>query len=65
MESGPAIFAGTAFTLFGGALLLWTTVRSLHREPVAHGVAPRAAVVLTSLFGALSLVLGVWCFGRL
>ncbi|MFC9796727.1 hypothetical protein [Streptomyces sp. NPDC057695] len=65
MESGPAIFAGTAFTLFGGALLLWTTVRTLHREPVAHGVAPRAAVALTSLFGAASLLLGVWCFGRL
>ncbi len=41
MESGPAIFAGAAFTLFGGALLLWTTVRVLHREPVALGV-PRA-----------------------
>ncbi|MFH9723819.1 hypothetical protein ACH4M4_12765 [Streptomyces sp. NPDC017254] len=65
MESGPAIFAGTAFTLFGGALLLWTTVRTLHREPVAYGVAPRAAVALTSVFGAASLVLGVWCFGRL
>ncbi|MFD3331601.1 hypothetical protein ACFWV1_02955 [Streptomyces sp. NPDC058700] len=65
MESGPAIFAGTAFTLFGGALLLWTTVRTLHREPVAYGVAPRAAVALTSLFGAGFVVLGVWCFARL
>ncbi|MFB7833419.1 MULTISPECIES: hypothetical protein [unclassified Streptomyces] len=65
MESGPAIFAGAAFTLFGGALLLWTTVRTLHGEPVAHGVAPRAAVALTSLSGAAFLALGVWCFGRL
>ncbi|MEU9297214.1 hypothetical protein [Streptomyces sp. NPDC048266] len=65
MESGPAIFAGAAFTLFGGALLLWTSVRTLHREPVAYGVAPRAAVALTSLFGAGFLVLGVWCFARL
>ncbi|WP_225798930.1 hypothetical protein [Streptomyces sp. NK15101] len=65
MESGPAIFAGAAFTLFGGALLLWTTVRSLHREPVAYGVPPRTAVALTSLAGAAFLLLGVWCFGRL
>ena len=65
MESGPAIFAGAAFTLFGGALLLWTTVRTLHREPVAYGVAPRTAVALTSLFGAAFLALGLWCFGRL
>ncbi|MFE0641272.1 hypothetical protein ACFW2Y_06615 [Streptomyces sp. NPDC058877] len=65
MESGPAIFAGAAFTLFGGALLLWTTVRSLHREPVVHGVAPGAAVALTSLAGSVFLLLGVWCFGRI
>ncbi|MDV9192146.1 hypothetical protein R6L23_28745 [Streptomyces sp. SR27] len=65
MESGPAIFAGTAFTLFGGALLLWTTVRALHREPVAYGVAPGVAVALSGLSGAVFLLLGVWCFGRL
>ncbi|MER7947688.1 hypothetical protein ABTY59_09915 [Streptomyces sp. NPDC096079] len=65
MESGPAIFAGAAFTLFGGALLLWTAVRTLHREPVAHGVAPRTAVALTSLSGAAFLALGLWCFARL
>ncbi|MEV8590282.1 hypothetical protein [Streptomyces sp. NPDC051180] len=65
MESGPAIFAGAAFTLFGGALLLWTTVRSLHREPVVYGVAPRAAVALTGLSGVVFLALGLWCFGRL
>ncbi|MFD7638562.1 hypothetical protein ACFV8G_34435, partial [Streptomyces sp. NPDC059873] len=35
MESGPAIFAGTAFTLFSAALLLWTGARVLHRAPVA------------------------------
>ncbi|MFF8834311.1 hypothetical protein [Streptomyces sp. NPDC015130] len=65
MESGPAIFAGAAFTLFGGALLLWTTVRTLHREPVAYGVGPRTALAATSLFGAASVLLGVWCFSRL
>ena len=64
MESGPAIFAGTAFALFGGALLLWTTVRVRHGAPVALGVAPRAAAVLSGLFGAAFLLLGIWCFGR-
>ncbi|MFF8409885.1 hypothetical protein [Streptomyces omiyaensis] len=65
MESGPAIFAGTAFALFGGALLLWTTVRVRQGEPVALGIAPRAAAVVTGLTGALLLGLGLWCFGRL
>ncbi|MFD8009721.1 hypothetical protein [Streptomyces sp. NPDC058955] len=65
MESGPAIFAGAAFTLFGGALLLWTTVRVRQGEPVALGVAPRAAATLAGLAGALFLGLGLWCFGRL
>ncbi|MFF2775249.1 hypothetical protein ACFVU3_10100 [Streptomyces sp. NPDC058052] len=65
MESGPAIFAGTAFALFGGALLLWTTVRVRQGEPVALGVAPRAAAAFAGLAGAAFLVLGVWCFGRL
>ncbi|WMX46369.1 hypothetical protein RGF97_18070 [Streptomyces roseicoloratus] len=65
MESGPAIFAGAAFTLFGAALLCWTGVRVRYGEPVAAGVAPRTAAVLTGLFGAGSLLLGIWCFGRL
>ncbi|MFF7180184.1 hypothetical protein [Streptomyces sp. NPDC008121] len=65
MESGPAIFAGTAFALFGAALMLWTGARVLSREPVAHGVAPGTAAVLTTLFGVVFLLLGVWCFGRL
>ncbi|MFE5851955.1 hypothetical protein ACFQ61_01845 [Streptomyces sp. NPDC056500] len=64
MESGPAIFAGAAFSLFGAGLLLWTAVRSTHRAPVAHGVHPGVAVALTVVFGAVSLALGVWCFGR-
>ncbi|MFD9219876.1 hypothetical protein ACFWDI_07585 [Streptomyces sp. NPDC060064] len=64
MESGPAIFAGTAFALFGAGLLLWTGARALHRAPVAHGVSPATAVALSTLFGAASLALGVWCFGR-
>ncbi|MFF0751488.1 hypothetical protein [Streptomyces sp. NPDC004267] len=65
MESGPAIFAGAAFTLFGAALLLWTGVRVRQGEPVALGVAPRPAAALATLFGAAFVLLGIWCFGRL
>jgi hypothetical protein len=65
MESGPAIFAGTAFALFGAGLLLWTGVRVLHRRPVAHGVRPAASVTLATLSGVVFLALGVWCFGRM
>ncbi|WP_240134517.1 hypothetical protein [Streptomyces sp. MUM 178J] len=64
MESGPAIFAGTAFALFGATLLVWTGVRLAHRSPVAHGVSPATAAALTTLFGAAFLALGVWCFAR-
>ncbi|MGY5032784.1 hypothetical protein ACWC9U_18170 [Streptomyces sp. 900116325] len=62
MESGPAVFAGTAFALFGAALLVWTGARMVHRAPVAHGVSPVASTALATLFGILFLVLGVWCF---
>lgn len=64
MESGPAIFAGTVFALFGAGLLLWTGGRVAHRSPVAHGVSPATALALAAVFGAASLALGVWCFGR-
>lgn len=64
MESEPAIFAGTAFTLFGAGLLLWTGARVRHRAPVAHGVSPATAAVLAALFGAGFLALGLWCLGR-
>ena len=64
MESGPAIFAGTVFTLFGAGLLLWTGARVMHREPVAHGVNPVASATFATLAGAGALVVGVWCFGR-
>lgn len=65
MESGPAVFAGGAFLLFGVALLLWTGARVLHREPVAHGVNPVVSTALATVFGVLFLVLGVWCFTRI
>ncbi|MEV7418723.1 hypothetical protein [Streptomyces sp. NPDC089919] len=65
MESAPGIFAGAVFTLFGAGMLLWTGARVRHRAPVAEGVRPAVAVPLAVLAGALSLALGVWCFGRL
>ncbi|MDG4861981.1 hypothetical protein P8605_27950 [Streptomyces sp. T-3] len=65
MESGPAIFAGTVFALFGAGLLLWTGARVLHRAPVADGVNPVASAALGSLAGVGALMLGVWCFTRM
>ncbi|MGW7069500.1 hypothetical protein ACWGII_06620 [Streptomyces sp. NPDC054855] len=65
MESGPAIFAGTVFALFGAGLLLWTGVRVAHRAPVADGVNPVASATLAALAGSGALMLGVWCFTRL
>ncbi|GAB2935133.1 MULTISPECIES: hypothetical protein [unclassified Streptomyces] len=62
MESATAVFAGTALTVFGAALLLWTGARALHRAPVAHGVSPVASTALTTLFGVVFLGLGVWVF---
>ncbi|MBL1095153.1 hypothetical protein [Streptomyces coffeae] len=63
MESGPAIFAATAFMLFGSALLLWTVARLRLRQPVAHGVSPVASAALSLLFGIAALGGGIWCLG--
>ncbi|MFI5819394.1 hypothetical protein ACIA8I_09660 [Streptomyces rishiriensis] len=65
MESGPTIFAGMVFVLFGGALLVWTAVRVRHREPVAQDVSPVASATLAGLAAVATLVLGAWCFTRL
>ncbi|MFI5678487.1 hypothetical protein [Streptomyces cellulosae] len=64
MESGPAIFAGVVFALFGGGLLGWTVVRVRNREPVAHGVSPVASATLASLAAVITLAAGTWCFTR-
>ncbi|WP_328554270.1 MULTISPECIES: hypothetical protein [unclassified Streptomyces] len=64
MESGPAIFAGLVFALFGGGLLAWTAVRVRQGEPVAHGVNRVASVTLAGVAGSGALVLGMWCFTR-
>jgi hypothetical protein len=62
MESGPAIFVGGVFALFGGGLLVWTAARVRHREPVAHGVSPVASATVAGVVALLALALGTWCF---
>ncbi|PSM41646.1 hypothetical protein C6Y14_20460 [Streptomyces dioscori] len=64
MESGPAIFTGSVFALFGGGLLLWTAVRLRQRAPVAHGVSPVASVTVAGFAGTAAVLLAVWCFTR-
>jgi hypothetical protein len=64
MESGPAIFVGMVFALFGGGLLVWTVARVRHRAPVAHGVNPVASAVLASVAALIALGVGAWCLTR-
>ncbi|KUJ67517.1 hypothetical protein ACZ90_27055 [Streptomyces albus subsp. albus] len=63
MESGPAIFAGASFGLFGAALLVWTATRVRLRRPVAKGAHPVIGPVVALLIGAASLSSGIWCLG--
>ncbi|MFJ5033572.1 hypothetical protein ACIQB5_37140 [Streptomyces sp. NPDC088560] len=65
MESGPAIFAGVVFALFGGALLAWTGTRVRRGEPVAQGVNRVASATLAGVAGTVALALGVYCLTRL
>ncbi|MGW5612743.1 hypothetical protein [Streptomyces sp. NPDC003877] len=65
MESEPAIFAGTVFSLFGGALLAWTVTRVRQQRPVAQGVRPVASATVASAVAVLALAVGTWCFTRL
>ncbi|MER5596781.1 hypothetical protein [Streptomyces sp. NPDC002265] len=64
MESGPAIFTGAVFALFGTGLLVWTATRVRRREPVALGVNPVASATLAALAGVAALVLAAWCIAR-
>jgi hypothetical protein len=65
MESGPAIFAGVVFALFGGALLVWTGTRLRSGEPVAQGVSQVASATIAGLAAVVSLGLGAYCLTRL
>ncbi|QNP71143.1 hypothetical protein IAG44_17990 [Streptomyces roseirectus] len=64
MESGPAIFAGAVFALFGGALLVWTAVRARQRQPVAHGVRQGVSVTFATAVAVASLAVAGWCLTR-
>lgn len=64
MESGPAVFTGSVFALFGSGLLLWTAVRLKQRAPVAHGVHPLASAAVAGLAGTVAVLLAVWCLTR-
>ncbi|MBV1941614.1 MULTISPECIES: hypothetical protein [Streptomyces] len=64
MESGPAIFTGSVFALFGGGLLLWTAVRLRQRAPIAHEVNPVASAAVAGFAGMAAVFLAVWCFTR-
>ncbi len=64
MESGPAIFAGLVFALFGAGLLVWTTTRVRHGRPVAHGVSPVASATAASVAAVVALALGAWCLSH-
>ncbi|MFF4015173.1 hypothetical protein [Streptomyces sp. NPDC001843] len=65
MESGPAIFAGVVFALFGAALLVWTATRVRRGEPVALGVNQVASVTLAGLASVIALALATYCLTRL
>ncbi|MER8017973.1 hypothetical protein ACIQ7S_28650 [Streptomyces griseoluteus] len=64
MESVPAVFAGAVFTLFGGALMVWTGVRVRRAEPVAVGVNRVASAVLAAAAALVSLGLAAYCLTR-
>ena len=64
MESGPAIFAGLVFALFGGGLLVWTVTRVRHGRPVALGVRPVASAALAGVAAVAALTVGAWCLTR-
>ncbi|MFD5446654.1 hypothetical protein ACWDTR_02310 [Streptomyces sp. NPDC003470] len=64
MESGPAIFAGMVFALFGGGLLVWTVTRVRHGRPVALGVRPVASATIAGAAAVAALAVGAWCLTR-
>ncbi|GHH24176.1 hypothetical protein [Streptomyces rubradiris] len=65
MESGPTIFAGAVFALFGAGLLAWTWARLRRGEPVGLGVNRIASSALAAMAGTVALALGGYCLTRL
>ncbi|GGZ13933.1 hypothetical protein [Streptomyces poonensis] len=64
MESGPAIFTGVVFALFGAGLAVWTGTRLRQGLPVAEGVRPVASATLAGVVALVALAVGVWCLAR-
>ncbi|WP_373287037.1 hypothetical protein [Wenjunlia tyrosinilytica] len=60
MESGPAVFAGAVFSLFGAGLLAWSGARWRLRSPVVQGAGAGAAALCVAA-GTAFLVVGFWC----
>lgn len=60
VETGPAIFAGTVCVLFGTLLMLWTAARLWRREPVVAAARPVLAACVTTSFGVVFLLSGLW-----
>ncbi|AIA04993.1 MULTISPECIES: hypothetical protein [Streptomyces] len=65
MDSGPEAFAGAAFALFGGGLLLWAAVCVRTGQPVAVGYGRVAGTVTALLAGAGFLTVGCRLLGAL
>ncbi|MFF4605903.1 hypothetical protein ACFY12_24575 [Streptomyces sp. NPDC001339] len=58
MESGPEVFAGLVFALFGAVLLVWTGICVRTGAPVADGVSRPAATGAALLAGVVFLATG-------
>ncbi len=65
MESGPEVFAGAAFALFGAGLLVWTGVCVRTGHPVAEGVSRPFAALAALLAGVAFLATGGWLLATL
>lgn len=65
MESGPEVFAGASFALFGAGLLVWTGVCVGTGTPVADGVNRPLAMVTALLAGVVFLATGGWLLAAL
>ncbi|WP_329174601.1 hypothetical protein OG754_18140 [Streptomyces decoyicus] len=65
MESGPEVFAGAAFALFGAGLLVWTGACARTGAPVAEGVSRPVATVTALLSGVVFLATGGWLLAAL
>jgi hypothetical protein len=65
MESGPEVFAGAAFALFGAGLLVWTGVCARTGQPVAEGVSRPVAALAALLAGVAFLATGGWLLATL